>query len=198
MPTFIKIRDLRVTNFGPLVMELPIRIHICPFHSYLDSFFILDFTAEALNSNVPKIKALIENLGLTWNEAKSDFRPRLLIQFLGVCVNLQDMTLSLPEDKIAKSKAACLNFRRSPTVTRRQMERLVGFLTFLSRYIQRGRLYLLPLIARMLRISSREFRDLPLSHDSKFLSLLYIWEDDSFLSSKVPMHLPSPQVDNST
>ena len=62
-------------------------------HSYLDDFFILDFSAEALNSNVPKIKALIENLGLTWNEAKSDFRPRLLIQFLGIYLNLQDMTL---------------------------------------------------------------------------------------------------------
>ena len=71
-----------------------IRIHICPFHSYLDDFFILDFSAEALNANVPKIKALVDSLGLTWNEAKSDFCPRLLIHFLGVCVNLQEMTLS--------------------------------------------------------------------------------------------------------
>ena len=105
------------------------------------------------------------------------------------------MSLSLPEDKIARAKADCVNFRLSPAVTRRQMERLLGYLAFISRYIQRGRLYLLPLIARMLRISSREFRDLPLSQDSKFLSLLSIWEDDSFLSSKVPMHLPSPQVE---
>ena len=93
------------------------------------------------------------------------------------------------------SKSACVNFRQSPAVTRHQMERLFGFLSFISRYFQRGRFYLLPLIARLLRISCRELRDLPLSHDSKFLRLLSIWEDDSFLRSKVPMHLPSPQVE---
>ena len=172
-----------------------IRIHICPFHSYLDDFFILDYSAEALNANVPKIKALITSLGLTWNEAKSDFRPRLLVHFLGILVNLQDMTLSLPEDKIAKCKEACLNFRRYSTVTRRLMERLVGFLSFLSRYIQRGRLYILPLIARMLKISNRNFRDLPIPQDPKFLEFLSIWEDEVFLSSKVPMHIPDPQLE---
>ena len=82
------------------------------------------------------------------------------------------------------SKSACVNFRQSPAVTRRQMERLLDFLSFISRYIQRGRLYLLPLIAHMLRISCRDFRDLPLPHDSKFLHLLSIWEDDFFLRTK--------------
>ena len=172
-----------------------IRIHICPFHSYLDDFFILDSSAEALNANVPKIKALITSLGLSWNEAKSDFRPRLLVHFLGVLVNLQDMTLSLPEDKIAKCIDSCIEFRSYPTVTRRQMERLVGFLSFISRYIQRGRLYILPLIARMLRISSGEFRDSPFPQDSQFLDLLSIWEDKVFLSSRVPMHIPDPQLE---
>ena len=50
-----------------------IRIKICPFHSYFDDFFILDFSPKAANSIVPKIKTLIENLGLPWNEAKQIF-----------------------------------------------------------------------------------------------------------------------------
>ena len=70
-----------------------IRINICQFHSYLDDFFMLDYSAEALAAKIPRIKALITSLGLHWNEAESDFRPRLFVHFLGVLVNLQDMTL---------------------------------------------------------------------------------------------------------
>ena len=172
-----------------------IRIHIGPFHSYLDDFLILAMTALRLSSNVPKIKALIENLGLSFNDAKSDFTPRFLVDYLGIYLNIRDMTLSLPEEKITMSKSACDLFKQSQEVTRRQMECLLGFLSFISRYIQRGRLRLLPLIARMLWLCSKEDRDIPFPQDRKFLRLLAIWEEDSFLRTRVPMHVPSPEVE---
>ena len=58
-----------------------IRSNICQFHSYLDDFFMLDYSPEALASKIPRIKALINSLGLHWNETKSDFRPRRIVHF---------------------------------------------------------------------------------------------------------------------
>ena len=172
-----------------------IRINICRFHSYLDDFFILDYSPEALLAKIPRIRALITSLGLNWNEDKSDFRPRLVVQFLGVKIDLHHLTLSLPEDKIAKCLEFCYSFRTSPTTSRRHMECLIGFLSFISSYITRGRFFLLPLIVRMLRISSPSSRDLSLPQDPKFLKYLSIWENIDFLSSSVPMHLPEPQLE---
>ena len=66
------------------------------------------------------------HLGLTINYDKSELNPTHLIEFLGVMVDSQNMTLSLPMEKVQKLKKLCQVTLTSKQVTLHELSSLIG------------------------------------------------------------------------
>ena len=80
------------------------------------------------------------------NEAKSERTPCQTIVYLGVQINLRNMTLALPPDHVDRVLSQCEGVILSYQVTRRQLESVVGLLNFAGPMLQLGRLLLTPVI----------------------------------------------------
>ena len=55
--------------------------------------------------------------------------PAIKMEFLGFVVNSLNLTLALPRDKIRKVKKECQGIIDCPQITKRQLAKLLGFLT---------------------------------------------------------------------
>ena len=108
--------------------------------------------------------------------------------------DLQDLTLSIPQDKIASTIRLCQKGSTSSHMTRRELESLTGSLNFVATYIHLGRLHLLPILIWMNKNSIALRRDLPVPLDQELKSLLQIWQNRDFLSHPVQMHVSIPSV----
>ena len=173
-----------------------IRKVLITLHSYLDDFFILASSPDALNVASQFVLDTLRALGFSINMEKSDLSPCQEIEYLGVTFNLVDLTLCLPEDKVRRISSLCQATCQKTSCSRRDLEKLTGVLNFAATYIPCGRLYLLPVIKWMNRRTVPFTRDRQVPIDGKFRSLLAIWQNQDFLRSPVPMHisLPSKEI----
>ena len=174
----------------------PIKIHLhlrdMTVFSYLDDFLNLAESPLQVKSQTNFLVSLLNSLGFAVNLRKSSHVPSQSLEYLGVTWNLQDLSLSLPEAKVQK----VLNLHRStlntPVLSRRDLERIVGYLNFTAPFRPLGRLYLLPIIQWMNSHSTVHNRDSPLPLDSSLRRILDPWSNQKALSSPVPMHIPNP------
>ena len=74
-------------------MKVPISI-------LLDNFLILGKTLEEAILNRDAVIYLLKNLGYVINLKKSLFHPIQRIEFLGMIIDLAEMTVSLSEEKV--------------------------------------------------------------------------------------------------
>ena len=108
--------------------------------------------------------------------------------------NLQDLTLSIPRDKIASIICLCQKGFASSHMTKRELKSLTGSLNFVATYIHLGRLHLLPILIWMNKNSFALRRELPIPLDQELKSLLQVWQNRDFLSHPVQMHVSIPSV----
>ena len=93
---------------------------------YLDDILIMASSKEELIAARDTTIFLFHHLGLTINHEKSEFDPTNLIEFLGVMVDSQAMTLSLPVEKVQKLRKLCQNTLTSKEVTLQELCSLIG------------------------------------------------------------------------
>ena len=177
----------------------PIRAHIhlqlIRLHTYLDDFFLLAPTIHTLQVHTQFLLSLLDRLGLRVHSRKSRLTPSQRVQYLGVVFQLDSLHLSLPEDKILAIENQCHSALTSPSMSRRQLERLVGLLNFAAPYVPLGRLRLRPVIAWMNTHTTAPTRDSLVSLDRTLKDLLVPWTSPSLLKSPVPMSHPPPSVE---
>ena len=113
--------------------------------SYLDDFLVLGSSPQRALSNMQKTVDLLVSLGFGINWGKSSVTPAQRVEFLGVVLDLQELTFSLPPDKVSKVLQWRKEVLQASTMSRRELEALVGFLNFVGSFIPLGRLYLLPI-----------------------------------------------------
>ncbi len=95
---------------------------------YLDDFITLgtpDMTTCA--SNLRIIKKVSEKLGVPLAEEKCE-GPDTSLTFLGIRNDTNDMTLSLPTDKLERIQSELLQWTNRRSCRRRQVESLLGLL----------------------------------------------------------------------
>ena len=136
---------------------------------------------------------LLEWLGFSINEEKSERNPRQSIVYLGMLLNLQTMTLALPPEQVANVATQCNRVVRSRRVTRRQLEAVVGLLNFAGPMLQLGKLFLTPVIVWMNSFTSTSSRDLSIPVTASLKEALLSFTDPKFLGkptsfSPVPGH----------
>ena len=90
---------------------------------------------------------------------------------------------SLPPEKVEKILSLCQEGLTSSWLTRRELERLVGFLNFATKALSLGRLYLIPLISWMNNHTTVVDRDLPVPLDLNLKESFGPWLNRSSWSS---------------
>ena len=80
------------------------------------------------------------NLGFVINLKKCLLDPVQEIEFLGLIVNSQTMTLSLPEEKIVKIKDQCLSLYKGSEVSLLDLTKLIGTLSSILQAVLPARL----------------------------------------------------------
>ena len=180
----------RITN--PIKSHLHLRA--IKAHSYLDDFLFMASSPEDLEKVISYVMILFKNLGLSVNLKKSRLSPSQSVEYLGVVLHLDSLTLSLPESKILHIRNLCLHALQLHLSSRRFLESLVGVLNWAAYFIPLGRLHLRPLVKWMNRRTSHLTRDLPVPLDQSFKNSLLPWSSRSFLGRSVPMSLPVPSL----
>ena len=71
---------------------------------YIDDMLVINRNKQALVKGLGIIAKLFERLGFSVNSEKSVFQPTQIIKHLGVLINSQDLTLSMPDSKIVDIK----------------------------------------------------------------------------------------------
>lgn len=163
--------------------------------SFLDDFLILGLTPPLTDAHTKSTTDLLEKLGFAISWEKSSIVPQQKLEYLGVILDLQNLTLSLPQEKIDKILSYVKQGQQRSQMSRRDLEKLVGFLNFTASYLPLGRLYLIPVMQWMNSHSSPGSRDLQIPLDNDLRDALTPWSDMTALSTPVPMHLPSPTLE---
>ena len=110
--------------------------------SFIDDFLNLAVTKDLAIQHNFWIKSVLTWLGFKINEKKSQQIPVQVIEYLGVEINFKELTIVLPETKVQKVLSLTRQSLGSATVTRRQLESLVGLLMFGHKMMPLGRMYI--------------------------------------------------------
>ena len=162
--------------------------------SFLDDFLNLASRLQ-ISVNTNKTLSILGNLGFQVNWEKSCLIPSQRIVYLGVNLNLDDLTLSLPMDKVQQLLVYAHKVQEAEFLSRRDLERLVGFLNFAADFLPLGRLYLKPIIHWLNQNTSAFIRDQPTLVDQALREALLPWLDIVALTSPIPMHLPEATIE---
>lgn len=95
---------------------------------YLDDFLILGSSIEESKANTQLTLDLLQWLGFTINWEKSILVPTQTLTFLGLSIDSQTMSLSLPEKKIQNIQSKCQRLLCNCTPSAREVASLIGTL----------------------------------------------------------------------
>ena len=113
-------------------------------NSFIDNFIVWERSHELAVKHLRWTKEVLVWLGLRINLKKSSSTPKQQLQYLGVELDLQNLTLALPQKKVEKLLKACKVSKRQQYVSRRKLEGLVGLITYFHSVVPLGRMYANP------------------------------------------------------
>ena len=93
---------------------------------YLEDISLLNQYSQMLMKNIASLPWLLENLGFLINWKKSVTVPLQEMQFLGLLVNLVEMQITLPSEKITRIVVKC---QRKKTTTERKLDKIQAQVT---------------------------------------------------------------------
>ena len=112
---------------------------------YLDDFLLISPTQPACLHAKNTIVTLFTNLGipLSWNKIEG---PSTSLTFLGIQLDTLRWQLRLPEDKLSNHLSLLTELLTKKKCTKRQLLSLIGHLSFATKVIPAGRIFLQRLI----------------------------------------------------
>ena len=115
---------------------------------YLDDFYLSAATYEECLTAMNMLLRLLRTLGFHINWSKVE-GPAQVLTFLGIEINSLDMTIAIPEEKLADTISLVKSFLGKKRSSKKQLQSLVGRLSWLARCCKPGRIYLRALIEAM-------------------------------------------------
>ena len=109
--------------------------------AYLDDYLIISADYNSGLQAQHKFIHLIRNLGfhVAWHKVQG---PSQRLTFLGIELNSEEMSLTLPPEKIADFKQMLTQFQHRKRASRKQLEQLCGKLSWAATVVRAGRSYL--------------------------------------------------------
>ena len=95
---------------------------------YIDDSLYISPSARQLQTDTTRAKILLQSLGFTINLEKSSFQPSTRITHLGLVIDSEAHTVSLPKEKVNKLQLVCIDLLNARYVTIRQFARCIGLL----------------------------------------------------------------------
>ena len=114
-------------------------------YNYLDDFILIGSTYNDACTAQRFLIATLRKLGfyISWKKIIS---PTQYCRFLGIDIDLIDLKLVLPEDKIIKFHNELSFWSKKKTATKLQMQHLCGVLNFCCKVIRGGRVFMFHMI----------------------------------------------------
>lgn len=105
---------------------------------YLDDSFIFGFTQAECQNSINTLANVFSDLGFKVHQEKSVLLPTQKLEFLGFIIDSINMTITLPESKVANVLSLCELGLRISSITIRQMLHIVGTLNAYSVGVEYG------------------------------------------------------------
>ena len=109
--------------------------------AYLDDFILIADDYQSAKYAQNWMIRLLRRLGfdIAWEKLVG---PAQIITFLGVELNSLDMSIRLPPEKVVKFKSMLKDFKQRKRISRKQLEKLCGKLSWAASVVKAGRCYL--------------------------------------------------------
>ena len=111
-----------------------------PIWPYLDDIAGIGDTRQQALDRCRTLRELMQDLGLHEARHKAIEPTRNMI-WVGICFNIDNMTMSIPQQKITDTLHLVQEWLTKITITRRQLQSLTGTLAHISRCCPAGRLF---------------------------------------------------------
>ena len=108
---------------------------------YLDDLVVVAPSRDIAQRQYDRVLRLLGELGLPEAEGKSQ-PPSNNITWLGINICSTDMSLSIPDDKLAAALEAARSCRGRKTLHRRQLESLIGRLIHIAKCVEPARIFI--------------------------------------------------------
>ena len=113
----------------------------------VDDWLVLAVTASICDTVWRMLRQLLKGLGFTVNERPHKLSPPAqVVRWVGLHVDTFARMISLPEDKLVKGTALIKDMlaraHQHKSVTRRQVDKLIGYLSFCATVVYGGRAFL--------------------------------------------------------
>ena len=120
---------------------------ICSF-MYLDDLIILSPDRQSADMNYDTARSLLEELGPP--EAKEKAQPPTQrIKWLGIVIDSNEMSLSIPQDKVDDILEQVRQTHQKHYITKRQLQSLLGLLLFVAKCVRPARASVSHMLAAM-------------------------------------------------
>ena len=108
--------------------------------NYLDDFLVFGSSFEECQQAQMSLITLLGELGfyVSWKKCSS---PSTCVRYLGILIDSQNMSLSLPQDKLDKLKNELEFFKNRTRATKKQIQRLCGVIAHCAKVVRGGRTF---------------------------------------------------------
>ena len=169
--------------------------------NYLDDFLFLTLKKLICNDMIEQFIKLCQELNVPVAFKKTEWASTMLV-FLGILLNGQSLTLSIPVEKQQKALKFLHEITSKKRVTIKQLQTLTGYLNFLTKAIVPGRTFTCRMYAKYTNIKgamTNKGRPKQYYHillDSEFRLDCEIWK--TFLEHYSDLSLCRPMIDLDT
>ena len=115
---------------------------------YLDDLIIISPDRAAARKDYDTARQLFKDLGLPEAEEKSQ-PPTQNIKWLGININVENMTLSIPEAKVKQILTHIYAALNNSYITKKQLQSLLGYLLFIAKCIRPARTFVSRLLSAL-------------------------------------------------
>ena len=124
---------------------------------YLDDFFLANVTAQGCQRDIDTFLSFCSALGVPIAPDKL-MGPCTCLTYLGIEIDTANMTIRLPSDKLKKLTEMLKDWVGKKKCTKRDLLALIGFLSFASKVVKSGRMFLRRLIDLSTTVDSLHHR----------------------------------------
>ena len=117
-------------------------------YMYLDDLVILSPDRATAERQYRRAKGLLDELGLPEAEDKAQ-PPARAIKWLGVIVNAENMTLSIPESKLREVIDQVSKVHSSNYISKKQLQSILGQLLFVAKCVRPARTFVSRLLTAL-------------------------------------------------
>ena len=135
--------------------------------NYVDDFGGVEATEDRAKAAFEALAILLDDLGLQESKKKA-VPPTTSITFLGVMFDSQRMEMSVPPDKITEIKTEIRKWLRKTTISKRELQSLLGKLFWVAKVVKYARAFMGRLLDQLRSMSKvHDGRKVKFTEESK-------------------------------